>query len=139
MLDLREILAGAKTIAIVGCSPRPTRTSHRIARYLQDVGYTIVPVNPYHDELLGVPCYRDVQHIPHDVQIDIANIYRRPQYTAQMVQDVIERMATSGDRPVIWTQLGVSSSEAEALAAEAELPYVRNRCILVEHGRLMPA
>lgn len=137
MVDYKSMLETARTIAVVGCSPRPTRTSHRIARYLQDAGYTVIPVNPYHDELLGVPCYPDVQHIPAETPIDIVNIFRRPRYTADMVRDVIDRIETTGERPVIWTQIGVSSQEAERLATDAGLPYVRNRCILVEHSRLL--
>lgn len=136
MTDLTTILEAARTIAVVGCSPRPTHTSHRIARYLQDVGYTMIPVNPYHDELLGVPCYPDVQHIPEDVTIDIVNIFRQPRFTAEMVRNVLERIETTGEQPVIWTQVGVSSQEAEDLATQAGLTYVRNRCILVEHSRV---
>ncbi|RMH49217.1 MAG: CoA-binding protein, partial [Bacteroidetes bacterium] len=86
---------------------------------------------------LGVPCYPDVQHIPADVRLDIVNIFRRPSHTAAMVRDVLARLRTTGEHPVIWTQLGVSSPEAERLATDAGLPYVRNRCILVEHSRLM--
>jgi len=137
MHDFKPLFETARTIAVVGCSPRPTRTSHRIARYLQQAGYTVIPVNPYHDTLLGVPCYPDVQHIPADVRLDIVNIFRRPSHTAAMVRDVLARLRTTGEHPVIWTQLGVSSPEAERLATDAGLPYVRNRCILVEHSRLM--
>ncbi|WP_022836141.1 CoA-binding protein [Salisaeta longa] len=134
-LDLGALLDRATTIAIVGCSARPTRTSHKIARYLQDQGYRIVPVNPAYDEVLGVPCYPRVQDIPADVSIDIVDIFRRADHTADMVRDVIERGKATDRKPVIWTQLGVSSAEAEALATEHALPYVKNRCIMVVHGQ----
>lgn len=136
MNDLLTILKDAETIAVVGCSPRATRTSHRIARYLQDAGYRVIPVNPHRDELLGTTCYPDVQSIPDDVKIDVANIFRRPEHTADMVRDVIARSEKTGQQPVVWTQIGVSSMEAEELAQQAGLPYVRNRCIMVEHSRL---
>lgn len=129
-------LQEATTIAVVGCSPRSTRTSHRIARYLQRAGYTVIPVNPHRDELLDTTCYPDVQSIPEDVQIDIVNVFRRPEHTADMVRDAIARAEKTGRQPVVWTQIGVSSMEAEQLAQEAGLPYVRNRCIMVEHGRI---
>jgi hypothetical protein len=134
--DLRTVLETAETIAVVGCSAKATRTSHKIARYLQDRGYRIVPVNPNYDEVLGETCYPDLPNVPADIEIDIVDIFRRPEHTADMVHSAIERVEATGERPVIWTQLGVSSSEAEELAAEAGLPYVRNRCIKIEYDRL---
>jgi uncharacterized protein len=71
--------------------------------------------------------------------VDVVNIFRRPQFTAEMVRNAVERAKTTGTKPVIWTQVGVSSSEAEHLATEAGLPYIRNRCIMVEHDRYLPA
>jgi hypothetical protein len=134
--DLRTVLDDAHTIAVVGCSGRSTRTSHQIARYMQSRGYRIVPVNPNYDEVLGETCYPDLPSIPTDIEVDIVDIFRRPAHTADMVRTAIERMEQTGERPVIWTQLGVSSTEAEELAAEADLPYVRNRCIKVAYDRL---
>ena len=134
--DLQSVLETAETIAVVGCSATPTRTSHKIARYLQARGYRIVPINPNYDEVLGETCYPELPSVPTDVTIDIVDIFRRPEHTADMVRSAIEQVEQTGERPVIWTQLGVSSSEAEELAAEAGLPYVRNRCIKIEHDRL---
>jgi predicted CoA-binding protein len=136
-MNLKTALEDARTIAVVGCSPRETRTSHRIARYLQDAGYTVVPVNPHHDELLGVPCYPDLGHIPADTEIDIVNVFRQPRFTEGVVQETVERSERTDERPLIWTQLGVSSQEAQRLAAAHDLPYVANRCIMVEHARLL--
>lgn len=135
MADLKPILESAKTIAVVGCSAREVRTSHKIARYLQDAGYRMIPVNPNYEEVHGEQCYPNVQSVPE--AIDIVDIFRAPQYTAEMVRDVLERIEETGERPVIWTQIGVSSPEAEKLAQEADLPYVKNRCLMVEHGRLL--
>ena len=135
--DLQSLLERAKTIAVVGCSATPTRTSHKIARSLQDRGYRIVPVNPTYEEVLGEPCYPDLPSIPADVQIDIVNIFRRPKHTADMVRSAIERVEQTDEHPVIWTQLGVSTTEAKAQAEEAGLPYVRNRCIKIEYDRLL--
>jgi len=135
--DLQSVLESAQIIAVVGCSAQPTRTSHKIARYMQDRGYRIVPVNPNYDEVLGERCYPDLPSVPHDVAIDVVDIFRAPQHTADMVRTALTRIEETGEEPVLWTQRGVSSSEAERLAAEAGLPYVRNRCIKVAYDRLM--
>jgi len=135
--DLRAVLDDADTIAVVGCSAAPARTSHKIARYLQSRGYRIVPVNPNYGEVLGAPCYPDLPSVPADVEIDIVDIFRAPNHTADMVRTAIERVEETGRRSVIWTQLGVSTPEAETLAEEAELPYVRNRCVKIEYDRLL--
>ncbi len=133
--DLTACLRDAQRIAVVGCSDRPSRTSHRIAAYLQDAGYRVIPVNPNHDAILGETCYPDLPSIPADTAIDIVNIFRAPVHTADMVRSAIDRVTQTGERPVIWTQLGVSSPGARGLAADADLPYVRNKCIMVEHQR----
>ena len=137
MPDLKKTLETARTIAVVGCSDRPSRTSYAIARYLQEAGYRMIPVNPNCEDILGERCYPDVQHIPPDVQLDIVNIFRDPAHTAAMVADVRDRAEATGVQPTTWTQLGVSSPEAKAMAEEAGLPYVENRCIMVEHRRLV--
>ena len=134
--DVADALRSARTIAVVGCSPRGFQTSHRIARYIQDAGFQIIPVNPHHDEILGEAAYPDLASIPADVQIDIVDVFRRPQFTADVVRDAARRMEETGDRPLIWTQIGVHSPEAEALADEAGLPYVADRCLMVDHAAL---
>ena len=136
-LDLAQILTDASVVAVVGCSAQRTRTSHQIARYLQDHGYRIIPVNPNYDEILGETCYPDLPSIPGDVTVDVVDIFRRPAHTADMVRSAMERIETTGEQPVIWTQIGVSSPEARDLADTAGLAYVRNRCIKIEHGRRM--
>jgi predicted CoA-binding protein len=135
--DLRSVLESARVIAVVGCSGKTDRTSHKIARYMQHRGYRIVPVNPNYDEILGETCYPDLPSVPAEITIDVVNIFRQPRYTADMVRTALTRMDQTGQRPVIWTQLGVSSSKAKELAAEAPLPYVRNRCIKVAYDRLL--
>ena len=136
MNDLPTILNATKTIAVVGASANPSRTSHAISRYLIEVGYTVIPVNPNYDTVHDLTSYPSLQAIPKDIQIDMVNVFRRPAETAGVVRDMIERMKETGERPVIWTQIGVSSREAEQLATDAGLDYVRNRCILVEHSRM---
>jgi len=138
-LDLKTILSSAQVIAVVGCSPRGFQTSHRIASYIQNVGIQMVPVNPYHEEILGERCYPNVQSIPADVEIDIVDVFRRSEFTEGVVNDVAERAGETGQRPVVWTQLGVHSEAAERAAEEAGLPYIANRCLMVDHAALTRA
>ncbi|MEM1095134.1 MAG: CoA-binding protein [Bacteroidota bacterium] len=133
MPDISSTLRNAKTIAVVGASPRPGRTSHSIAQYLIAQGYTVIPVNPHRETIFGVPCYPDLQSIPADQRIDIVNIFRRSDKTAGVIRDLMERIDETGEQPVVWTQLGVSSREATQLIEDADLPYVHERCIYVEH------
>ncbi len=134
--DIPAALRSARTIAVVGCSPRGFQTSHRIASYIQRVGYQMIPVNPNHDEVLGETAYPDLVSIPDDEEIDIVDVFRRPEFTADVVRDAADRAERTGQRPLVWTQLGVHSPEAERLAAEAGLPYVADRCLMVDHAAL---
>lgn len=135
--ELKRILERAETIAVVGCSDRPSRTSYAIYRYLKNAGYAVIPVNPHHDTCHGDTCYPDLLSVSDSVRIDIVNVFRNPRYTAEMVEIAAERADRTGHRPTIWTQLGVSSRQAEETARRHDLRYVRNRCIMVEHSRLL--
>lgn len=134
--EYSDILKKAKSIAIIGCSANKYRTSYHIASYLKENGYLIIPVNPKYDEVLGMRCYDEMADIPEKYPVDIVDIFRNSQHTAEMVRQVVDWVEKNGQKPVVWTQLAVSSEEAEALAGEAGLPYVRNECIMVQHERL---
>lgn len=135
--NLANVLKESKTIAVVGCSNNKMRTSHHIASYLQENGYTMIPVHPDYEEVLGEKVYATVNDIPKDITIDIVDIFRNSAYTADMVDDVVERMKQTGQKPVVWTQLGVSSDEAKKKSLDAGLPYVEEKCMMVEHQRLI--
>lgn len=135
--DYSKILKKAKSIVVIGCSASKYRTSYHIASYLKENGYRIIPVNPKYDEVLGIPCYDAMTEIPDKYPVDIVDIFRNSRHTAEMVRQIRGWVEKSGQKPVIWTQLGVSSEEAESLAEEAELPYVKNECIMVQHERLL--
>ncbi len=132
----KELLKDAKTIAVIGCSEKKHRTSYQIARYLQENGYHIIPVNPNYDEILGEKVYGTLQDVPKEVGIDIADIFRNNEYTAAMVDQVIERVETTGHETAVWTQLEVSSPEAKRKAEEAGLTYIENECMMVQHQQL---
>lgn len=135
MKEIESLLSSARTIAVVGLSPNPARTSYAIARYLIEAGFRVIPVNPEIEEVFGLKSYPDLGSIPDDAGIDIVNIFRRPMYTADIVRETLTRSERTGEKPAIWTQIGVSSQEAQRLAEEAGLTYIPNRCIMVEHAR----
>ena len=134
--DYKTILIHAKTIVIVGCSPNPYRTSNFIAGFLKDKWYKIIPVNPGHDAILDEKCYKSLNDIPDTIRIDIVNIFRNSKYTAGILNEVKNWKDRTGQNPVVWTQLDVSSEEAEQIAEEEDIPYVKNRCIMVEWERM---
>lgn len=133
---IHNVLAEAKTIVIIGCSQKEYRTSHSIAGYLKSAGYKIIPVNPNVDsEILGEKVLDTIQDLSAETKIDIVDIFRNKEFTADMVREVAAWSAQTGQKPVVWTQLDVSSPESERIAEENELDYIKNRCIYVEHSK----
>lgn len=135
--NIADAIRDAEVIAVIGCSVNKYRTSYQIASYLQEAGYTIIPIHPDYEEVLGEKAYASILDIPEEVHIDIVDIFRNPEYTADMVDEVVEWSNRSGQKPLIWTQLGVSSEEAHDKAAAAGLNYVEEKCLMVEHKRLV--
>lgn len=134
--DINEVLDKSKTIAIIGCSANEYRTSNYIAKFLRERGYTIIPVNPAENEILGEKCFDALNDIPSNITIDIVDIFRSKEHTAGVVDEVLEWNKKTGQNSVVWTQLDVSSEEAESIAEKAQIPYVKNKCIMVELERL---
>jgi len=130
---LRDILQAARTIAVVGLSPKPTRPSHGVARYLRDAGYRIVPVNPGHSTLLGEKSYPTLTAAAADHTIDIVDVCRRSECVGAIVDEAI---ATQSRPRLIWLQLGVVDDAAQARAQAAGIPCVIDRCLMVEHRAL---
>ncbi len=126
---LRRILKEYKTIAVVGLSNKWHRPSYFAAKYLQEHGYRIIPVNPGQEEILGQKCYASLLDIPEPV--DVVDIFRRPKDVPPIVEDAIKIGAK-----VVWMQLGVINEEAAERAREAGLEVVMDRCMKIEHARL---
>ena len=124
-----EILRTARTIAVVGASPDPSRTSHGVMRYLQGVGYRCIPVNPNADEVLGERCYASLADVPEP--IDLVDVFRRAEYCAD-----VAREAAAAGAPALWLQLGLRSAEARDVAEDAGMEYVQDACTAVVHRRL---
>lgn len=124
--DLAKILREAKTIAVVGLSPKPERPSNQVAAYLLAAGYQVIPVNPGHDQILGLRAYPDLASIP--VTVDIVDIFR----SAKEVPAIVEA-AISIKAKVVWMQLGVVHNEAAATARAKGIVVVMDRCLKVDH------
>jgi len=129
--EIREVLQRAQTIAVVGLSDRTDRDSNGVARFLQRNGYRIIPVNPnLRGLVLGEQPYASLRDIREHV--DIVDIFRRPEYLPEIVEDAI---AIGAD--VVWAQLGITSQAAALRARQAGLGVVMDRCTAIEHRRLM--
>ena len=126
---LRRILRESKVIAVVGLSADWYRPSFFAAKYMQEHGYRIIPVNPKYPEILGEKCYKSLRDIPG--KVDIVDVFRK----AQDVPPIAEEAIAIGAR-VLWQQLGVRNEAAAAKARAAGLEAVMDRCVKIEHGRL---
>ena len=128
---LRRILKSCHTLAVVGLSAEWHRPSYFAAKYMQSHGYRIVPVNPRYAgmQVLGETCYASLQDIP--FQVDMVDVFRR----TEDVLPIAKQAAQIGAR-CLWQQLGVANAEADALARQAGLDSVTNRCVKIEHARL---
>lgn len=128
---IRRILDTTRTIAVVGLSSKPDRPSHDVAAYLQRAGYRIVPVNPRETEVLGEPAYATLRDIPADLPIDLVDVFRRAEETPEVAREAVAIGART-----LWLQLGIANDEARAIAEDAGLTVIMDRCLKVDHRRL---
>jgi hypothetical protein len=128
--QIHELLRTARTIGVVGLSDKSWRPSHDVAAYLRSAGYTIVPINPHIKQVWGLTAYPDLVTAARRHPIEIVNVFRRPEF----VPEIVEQAIVSGARAV-WLQLGVVHRAAAQRAHEAGLIVVMDRCIKVEHQR----
>ena len=127
--EIKRILENAKTIAVVGLSPKPERDSNMVANYLKNQGYRIIPVRPGQKEILGEKAYTTLDDIQE--KVDIVDVFRNP---AQIVPHALEAARLSPN--VFWMQLNIENPEAAALLTETGVDVVMNKCIKIEHDRL---
>ena len=126
---LRRILRQSRIIAVVGLSADWYRPSYFAAKYMQEHGYRVIPVNPKYPEILGEKCYRSLRDVPE--KIDIVDVFRKTEDVPPIAEDAIAIGAK-----VLWQQLGVKNEAAAAKARAAGLETVMDRCVKIEHGRL---
>ncbi|MBP1996497.1 CoA-binding protein [Paenibacillus eucommiae] len=128
---IKQMLALAGNIAVVGLSDNPERTSYMVAKAMQDRGYRIIPVNPNADVILGEPCYPSLSAIPDPV--DIVNVFRRADQVVPIAEEAVKIKAK-----VFWLQLDIINEEAAAVAKQGGLDVIMDRCIKVEDAILNP-
>ena len=128
--EIRQILTTAHTIATVGLSANPDKPGHRVARYLMDHGYRVIPVNPTVTEVLGQTSYPSLLDVPE--KVDVVQIFRRSADVPPVVAQAIQIGAH-----VVWMQEGIINEEAAAQARAAGLKVLMDRCMMKDHRRLM--
>lgn len=128
--EIKELLLGVKKIAVVGLSNKPERTSYQVSAYMQQQGYDIIPVNPTIEEALGVRAYPSLLDI--EEEVDIVNVFRRSEDTVEPAKEAVQIKAKA-----LWLQLGIENKEAARIAADAGLKVIMDRCIKVEHQKLL--
>ncbi len=124
-----EVLKSSRVVAVVGLSPKPDRPSYRVASYLKEKGYKIIPVNPQEEKILEEPSYPNLSSIPEPV--DVVDIFRRSEEVPAIVEAAIKVGAK-----VVWMQEGVINEAAAARAREAGLKVVMDRCMFKEHLKM---
>ena len=126
---IRDVLTTPRSIAVVGCSPDPSRDSHQIATLLKAKGHTIIPVNPHCREVLGERCFPSLRQIPETV--DMVDVFRRSEFVDQIAEDAVSIGAS-----ILWLQLGVIDETAAQKAHAAGLTVIMDRCPAIEYRRL---
>ncbi|PFR52677.1 CoA-binding protein [Bacillus cereus] len=125
--EIGEVLKKSKTIAVVGLSDKPERTSYMVSKAMQDAGYRIIPVNPTVDEVLGEKAVASLKDIKEHV--DIVNVFRRSEFLMDVAKEFVEI-----DADAFWAQLGVQDEDTYKLLKEKDYTVIMDRCIKVEHA-----
>jgi uncharacterized protein len=136
--EIKEILAKYRTVAVVGLSREPGKDSHRVSAYLKKHGFSIIPVNPFADEVLGEKSYKSLLDIPPKIQktIEIVDVFRPSEDVPPIVEQAVKLHAQYGVPRVVWMQLGIVNEEAAEAARKAGLTVVMDKCLMIEHRRL---
>jgi predicted CoA-binding protein len=123
-----------KNIAVVGMSDNPEKPSNRVPAYLMKQGYKIIPVNPTKNEIMGLKSYKSLLEV--EDEIDVVDVFRRPEQVLEVVRDAIERKKQRGDIKAIWLQEGIVNDEAKRIAEENGLLFIQDKCMFREHLRI---
>jgi predicted CoA-binding protein len=123
-----------KNIAVVGMSDNPEKPSNRVPAYLMKQGYKIIPINPTKNEIMGLKSYKSLLEV--EDEIDVVDVFRRPEQVLEVVRDAIERKKQRGDIKAIWLQEGIVNDEAKRLAEENGLLFIQDKCMFREHLRI---
>ena len=126
---IERVLTTYDTITVVGASRRPAKAAHSVPAHMQQHGWRIIPVNPHADEILGERAYRTLADVQE--QVGLVDVFRPPLATPDIARQAVAAGATA-----LWLQLGIASAEARAIAQDAGLLYVEDRCLIIERRRL---
>jgi uncharacterized protein len=137
--QITDLLKKPKTIAVVGLSKEPEKDSYKVSAYMQQQGFRIIPVNPFADMVLGEKSYKSLLDIPLETQktIDIVDIFRRSEDVPPIVEQAIQLKAKFGKPSAVWMQLGIVNEQAAEEARKAGLIVVMDKCLMIEHHRLL--
>ena len=137
--EIKEILTKSKTVAVVGLSRNPDKDSYNVSAYLKKQGFRIIPVNPFAGKILGEKSYKDLLEIPVEIQknIDVVDVFRPAKDVPIIVEQAVRLNKAHGKPCVIWMQLGIVNEQAAAMAKKAGLTVVMDKCMMVEHQRLV--
>lgn len=124
-----SLFSTIKTIAVVGISDKQDRPSYQVAEYLQNKGFTIIPINPNFSNWKEIPSYPSLGDVPNTITIDVVDIFRKSEFVLPIVQNAIKR----GDVRVIWMQEGVQNEKASQLAKAHGLHVISNMCLMKTH------
>jgi len=126
---VQRILTSYDTITVVGASAAPAKAAHSVPAHMQRHGWRIIPVNPHAEQILGEQVYRTLGEIPE--QVGLVDVFRPAEQTADIARQAVAAGATA-----LWLQLGIASAETRAIAEDAGLLYVEDRCLIIEQRRL---
>ncbi len=133
-----DVMKKYKVVAVVGASKNPEKEAYTVPAYLREHGYTIIPVNPTTDSIEGVKTYPSLAEIPADLakKVEVVDVFRPSEEFPQVARQVVEMKKRTGRPFVFWGQLGLENEEAKKMLQEANVDYVMDRCMRVEHARL---
>lgn len=134
-VDPREVMHKYRVIAVVGASKNPEKEANTVPAYLKEHGYTIIPVNPTADIVIGLKAYPSLADIPDPIAgtVEVVDVFRRSEEFPQVARQVVDMRKRTGRPFVFWGQLGLESDEAKKILSDASVDYVMDKCMRVEH------
>jgi predicted CoA-binding protein len=137
--QIKNILQRYDVIAVVGLSKDPEKTSYKVSNYLQQHAFFVIPVNPFVDEVLGEKCFKSLLDIPLEIieTLDIVDIFRKAEDVGPIVEQAIDLKTKFGRPFVVWMQQGIVNEQAAEAAEHAGLAVVMDKCLMIEHQRLV--
>ena len=134
-IDSKEVMRRYRVVAVVGASKNPEKEANTVPAYLQEHGYTIIPVNPTTDSILGVKAYPSLADVPEQTArtVEVVEVFRPSEELPQVARQVVEMKERTGRPLVFWGQLGLENEEAKKTLSDANVDYVMDKCMRVEH------